>query len=322
MDKEKIEIDIKSLNIIFMGTPQFAVPSLCMLTKENYNVVGVFTQCDKLGNRMKQTQSPIKTFAIQNDLQVFQFEKLKSPQGVQKLKELQPDIVITAAFGQLLTQEILDIPKFGIFNVHASLLPKYRGGCPIHWCIIEGQTQTGITIMRTERGLDTGPIILQFPIQIDACDNYDTMYQKLSDLGAVALQEFLCGFGSWVQQKQDETKASYQPIIKKSDGQIDWTQSAYAIYNMVRGVTSFPGAYTNLCNSVLKVLDTEVVDCVMKGNSGQIVAADTKVGLIVQCGQGHISIKKLQLPGKKCLNATEFLRGNKIVVGTNFDFRL
>ncbi|MCL1944700.1 MAG: methionyl-tRNA formyltransferase [Firmicutes bacterium] len=306
-------MDIKKKRIVFMGTPQFAVPSLSSLIADGFNVVGVCTQVDKPSYNLRIKFSPVKELALKHNLPILQFPKIRSDEGVQAIKDLQPDLIITAAFGQLLTQQILDIPTIGVYNVHASLLPKYRGGCPIHWCIIDGNTDTGISIMRTEKGLDTGPVILQIPCKIDKDQTYDDVYTHLSFIGASALQEFLFNFEKLIEQPQDDSQSSYQPIIKKQDGKIEWSKDSLAIHNHIRGVTSTPGAFCILDELILKVYKTSVVESDLNGKIGQVVCADNKFGIIVACGKGHIQLLELQLPSKKILSARDFLNGNKLL---------
>ncbi|MDR1138464.1 MAG: methionyl-tRNA formyltransferase [Clostridiales bacterium] len=309
-------MDIKKKRIVFMGTPQFAVPSLIMLISKRYNVVAVYTQLDKQGNRMQVLPSPIKALANCHNIPVLQFDKIKSPEGVQSLKDLQPDIVITAAFGQLLTQTILDIPTLGVYNVHASLLPQYRGGCPIHWCIIEGNHKSGITIMRTERGLDTGPILLQVPTEIESHHTYDDIYTVLSQLGATALEEFLNSFDQIVPQPQQDSISSYHPIIRKQDGKCDWTKSSIDVHNHIRGVTSTPGAYTYLNGQLIKIWRSQVSDLQSQTTPGQILYADSNNGLVIGCGSGCIKVLELQLSNKKKLSIKDFFNGNKLPIGS------
>ena len=313
-----------------MGTPEFSVPSLEILVSKGYNVVGVYTQVDKPSKNLKVVDCPVKVCATKHDIPVFQFLKLRQEDGVQSLRDLKPDIVITAAFGQLLTQTILDIPTIGVYNVHASLLPKYRGGCPIHWCIIDGNIETGITIMRTEKGLDTGPILLQIPCEIGNDDTYDEVYTRLSKLGAVALDEFLNKFDTFVEIPQDDSSSSYQPIIQKSDGKINWNNSSQQVHNHIRGVTSSPGAYCTHGDAILKIHKTKLIDASdkrlnnLKSNelfssnenilAGTVVCADRKNGLVVACNQGFVEILELQAPNKKRLSSKDFLNGNSLKV--------
>jgi len=309
----------KNTRIVFMGTPSFGVKALQSIVANGYNIVGVFTQIDKPRNHLKVEFCPIKREATKLNLPVYQFEKLRCPQGVQTIKDLKPDLIVTAAFGQILSQEILDIPKFGVFNIHASLLPKYRGGCPIQWAIINGETESGITIMRTVLQLDAGDIILKRQLDITE-DTFGSAYDKLGVLGAQCILQVLES-DKLTFVKQDQSQATYFPVIKKLDGDINWNSDAKQIDCLIRGLNPTPTAYTLYQNSVLKIFKAEVLRGEFEGCNGQVLVANPKEGLIVKCGYGALKILELQLPSKKRMQTRDFLLGNTVLVGTTFASR-
>ncbi|MBT3320220.1 MAG: methionyl-tRNA formyltransferase [Clostridia bacterium] len=301
------------MRIVFMGTPQFAVSSLNNLIESDYDIAAVFTQPDrKSGRGHKLNPPPVKVVAQENDIPVLQFSKIKSPQGVAALKVLQPDIIVTAAFGQILSKEILDIPKLGCINVHASLLPKYRGAAPIQWAIINGETQTGVTIMYMDVGLDTGDIISAESIEITDNMTGGDLYDKLAVLGADLLIETLRNVenGSASRTKQIEEQSSYYPMLNKKLGRIDWTKSAEEIRNLVRGLFPIMSAYTYIGDDMYKIREASVE----QGTAlpGQIVCADAKQGLLVGTGKDLLRVDLLQAPGSKSMDAIGYLCGKSI----------
>lgn len=301
------------MKIVFMGTPQFALLSLKKLIDTGYDIAAVFTQPDrKSGRGHKLTPPPVKVVAQKNGIPVFQFDKIKSPQGVAALKQLAPDIVITAAFGQILSKEILDIPKLGCINVHASLLPKYRGAAPIQWTIINGEKTTGVTIMYMDVGLDTGDIISTKSVEITDDMTGGVLYDTLAHIGADLLVSTLKDIesGTASRTKQVESDSSYFPMLRKQLGQIDWTKSAHEIRNLVRALVPGMSAYTTIGEDTYKIWEASV----QNGSAapGQIVSADPKQGLIVGTGKGLLRIDVLQAPGSKRMNAENYLRGKSI----------
>lgn len=303
------------MKIVFMGTPDFALFSLRALYESpEHEVLAVVTQPDKPGNRGIVKFSPVKQYALERGLPVHQFRKIRS-EGVELLRGYGADIFVTAAYGQILSRELIDLPKFGIVNVHASLLPAYRGSSPIQWALINGEKKTGVTIMQTAEGLDTGDILWRKELPIEAADNAGTLFDKLGALGAQALLECLQGLtaGQIVPMVQDEAHASYFPMLKKSDGLIDWRKDAQSVADLVRGVTPWPGAYFMRGGKTVKVHLMEVASG-YSGRPGEVIVAD-KRGLIVACGAGAVSLKVLQPEGKSRMSCGDFLNGNKISVG-------
>lgn len=303
------------MRIVYLGTPDFAVKPLEKLI-ENYGdqIVAVVTNPDKpVGRKKVLTAPPVKVLAERNNIKVFQYDKIKN-EGVQDLKNLCPDLMITCAFGQILSQEILDIPKLGVINIHASILPKYRGASPIHYAILNGEKVTGITIMRTDIGIDTGDIISQKSIEIGKNETCGELFDRLSVLGAEliikTLPNILSGTANFV--KQNDEDATFSKIIKKEDALIDWSNSAERIYNQIRAFNPAPIAFTYLNGEPFKIFEAEVVDAI--GESGEIIKCDNK--LVVACGQGAISLKRVQKAGGNAMNISEFLRGNKLQTGS------
>ena len=305
--------------IVFMGTPDFAVPSLDALCDAGYDVVGVFTRPDRPAGRGKKlTASPVKQRALQRGLSVYQFEKHQNAEGIAQLKALRPDVCITAAFGKILTQEILDIPLRGTLNVHASLLPKYRGSAPINWAIIEGETVTGVTIMRTDVGIDTGDVLSSRATPIGELETAGELTERLSVLGAELLRDTLPGYlsGEIVPVKQDESKASYEPMLKKEMGLIDWTKDAETIACQVRGLNPWPCAFTAMDGDTLKLYLAKAVEIDSAAEPGTVIVSGAKAGLIVKCGSGALEILEMQAPGGKRMAAKAYLMGKKIDEGT------
>ena len=296
-----------------MGTPDFAVLPLKYLVENNYEVVAVVTNLDKpIGRKQILTPPPVKSFALEQNIPVFQYGKIRV-EGVQDLINLKPDIIITCAFGQILSQEIIDIPSLGVINIHASLLPELRGASPIHYAILNGLKKTGITIMRTDIGIDTGDIIYQREIEIKDDETCGELFERLSVLGAECIVEALPSIidGSAKYIKQDEDKATFSKIIKKDLAQIDWTESAEQNYNKVRAFNPAPVAFTFFNGEPFKIYQAKALD--NSGVPGTILKSDNE--LIVACGKGSLSLLKVQKAGSKPMLASDFLRGNKLTVG-------
>ena len=302
------------MRVVFLGTPEFGVPSLKALVSAGYEVVGVFTQPDKpKGRGNKMLPSPVKSCALEYGIPVFQPVKIRVD-GVEDLRALQPDLCVTAAFGQILSQEILDIPKIGTVNVHSSLLPKYRGSAPINWAIMEGETVTGVTTMMTDKGLDTGDILLKREVEILPGETAEELTARLAPIGAELLIETIKGLeaGTVQRVKQDETDASYFPMLKKEMGEIDWRMSAHQIVCRVRGLTPWPGSsFTWGDNETVKVWKAEEAENPGKA-PGQIICADAKNGLIIAAGENAVWVLELQAPGGKRMNAKDYLRGHPV----------
>lgn len=299
------------MRVVFLGTPDFGVPSLKALVEAGHDVVGVFTQPDKPKGRGKKLMpSPVKECAMGYGIPVFQPRRIRVD-GVQALRDLKPDLCVTAAFGQILSQEVLDIPKIGTVNVHSSLLPKYRGSAPINYAIWEGETVTGITTMLTDKGMDTGDILLQREIAILPGETAGELTDRMAPIGAEMLIETisLLEKGICPRQKQDEEKASYFPMLTKEMGNIDWTQSAHRIVCQVRGLSPWPGTYTVIDGNIMKIWKAETVEN-MQGAPGAFLAADPKAGLVIAAGKDAVRVTELQAQGGKRMNARDYLRGH------------
>ena len=291
--------------VVFMGTPEFAVPSLDALCDAGYDVVGAFTQPDRPAGRGKKlTACPVKQRALERGIPVYQFDRIRRPEGVAQLRELRPDVVVTAAFGQILTQEILDIPARGTINVHASLLPKHRGSAPINWCILMGDAQTGVTIMRTDIGIDTGDMLVSRSTAIGELETAGELTGRLSVLGAELLAEALPKYlsGEIAPVAQDASEATYEPMLKKEMGEIDWTQSAEVIARQVRGR--------------LKLYLARAVQTGSDAAPGTVIVSGPKAGLMVKCGEGALEILEMQAPNARRMAAKAYLMGKRIDVGT------
>ncbi|MGI6168336.1 MAG: methionyl-tRNA formyltransferase [Christensenellales bacterium] len=301
------------MKICFLGTPEFALPSLRMLVEEGYEVAAVFTQPDRRKNRGKKLFAPpVKEYALERGIPVYQPNKIRE-ESAEDLRGIQPDLLVTAAFGQILSQELLDIAPLGCINVHGSLLPKYRGPAPIQWAIINGETQTGITTMYTERGIDTGDMILKQATDILEGETAGELSLRLADLGAAVLRETLVLIekGEAPRQPQDEAQATYFPMLKKTDGLLDFRCSAREVYNRVRGVSPWPGAYGEIGGETLKIWNV-TVDESLSGRPGEILCADCKAGMAVACGSGGIFVEELQAPCCKRMDARDYLRGKEL----------
>ena len=307
------------MRVVFMGTPEFAVPSLKALLDAGYAVVGVFTQPDRpVGRGHKLAACPVKKLAVERGVPVYQFERLRNEEGLACLRALAPDIVVTAAFGQILSQALLDVPKMGTVNVHASLLPAYRGAAPINWCILNGETRTGVTTMLTDAGVDTGAMLLRRETDIGEVETAAELSVRLSQLGAELLIETLKGYiaGEIAPVKQDERLASRQPMLKKEMGLIDWTRSAKEIACQARGLDPWPSAYTDCLGGTLKIYRAR--PAMGEGEPGTVLRSSAKEGLFVACGEGALEVLEMQAPGGKRMSARAYLAGKKIEPGTRF----
>ena len=308
------------MKIVFMGTPDFAAYILKKLIAQGrHGIAAVVTQPDRPRDRNVMTVSPVKELAVKNNIKVLQYERV-SKEGADDLRALNADIFITAAYGQLLSQEIIDIPKHGIINVHASLLPKYRGAAPIQWAIIKGEKETGVSIMKTEAGLDCGPVLLAKKIAIGEIETAGRLFDRLKVLGADCLKEALdiIESGTAVYQKQDESKATFFPPLRKTDGEIDFGKPANEIVNLIRGVNPWPGAYTYWGDSPLKIWAAEIMQaCFPRTSPGQVLSSN-KDGVLVECGKGVLRLLEIQAAGGKRMPATEFIKGRPILLGTIF----
>lgn len=301
-----------------MGTPDFAVPSLRALLENGYEVVGVFCQPDRpKGRGHKLAACPVKELAQSAGIPVFQPERIKREEGVAMLKSCAPDLCVTAAFGQLLSQEILDIPPLGTINVHSSLLPKHRGSAPINWSIIKGDPVTGVTTMFTDKGMDTGDILLMRETPVGPAENAGELTDRLAVMGAELLIETIRALeaGTLARTPQDHAAATYEPKMDKELGRIDWSKSAQELDWLVRGTTPWPGAFTTLGEQTIKVFELAVLDGAASSAPGEIVAADAKRGLVVSCGDHDVVLTQIQMPGAKRMNAKDYLRGHTMETG-------
>ena len=302
-----------------MGTPAFAVPSLEALAREGYEIVGVFTQPDRpAGRGHKLAACPVKQCAEKLGLKVYQFEKLRTPEGLEVLRSVGADLFITAAFGQILTQQMLDIPPKGVINVHASLLPKHRGSAPINRCIMEGDEESGVTIMLTDKGIDTGDMLSAEATPIGENETAGELTDRLSLLGAELLVRTIPGYlsGEILPKKQDPEKATYEPMLDKAMAELDWTRPAIELKRLVMGFNPWPCAYTSLPGGKLKVLRAAVSAVSSDAAPGTVVVSGAKEGLVVACGEGCLELTEIQAPNSKAMGAKAYLMGKKIPVGT------
>jgi len=300
------------MRLVFLGTPDFALPSLNALAEHGYEIAAVITQPDRPSGRGHKLQpSCVKARALELGFTVYAWEKIRDPENIAILEALAPDLMVTAAYGQILNKKILAIPKRGTVNVHGSLLPLYRGAAPIQRALMDGQKETGITTMLTHRGVDNGPILLQRAMPIVPEDNAATLSDKLALMGAELLIETLENLDHITPQAQDEEKATHCAMLTKEDGRIDWTKPAPTIVHQVQGVTPWPGATCMKGDEPLKIIAAFPTDgC---GRPGEVLAA--KERLVIAAGEGAVELKILQAPGKKPMAAADFLRGHEVNVG-------
>ena len=302
------------MRIAFLGTPEFALPSLNML-RESGHELAVFTQPDRpVGRHATLTPPPTKAYALEHGIPVFQFEKIRLPEGVDALKAFAPDLMVTAAFGQLLSAENLATPKFGCINVHGSLLPKYRGAAPIQWAIIDGETETGITTMMTAIGMDTGDILLVDKLTIDPDETAGELFERMAVLGAETLRRTISALeaGTLVRIPQDEAQTTKCPMLKKEHGKLDFSQTAAAVHNRVRGTNPWPGAFALLDDAPLKIHKTRRTEQPIGDEPVGILKGSAKSGLFVRCADGWLEILELQATGGKRLAAKDYLAGKTL----------
>ncbi|MCL6612359.1 MAG: methionyl-tRNA formyltransferase [Peptococcaceae bacterium] len=315
------------MNVVFMGTPDFAVPSLEALAGAGLDIKAVVTQPDRPRGRGKKVlPSPVKEKALELELPVYQPERIREESFIALLRGLDPDVVAVVAFGQILPGEIIDLPPLGCINVHASLLPRYRGAAPIQRAIMNGETETGVTTMRMDRGLDTGDMLLQARTPIDPDENFGSVHNRLSRMGADLLAETLelLAAGKLAGFPQDHEKATYAPPIRREDEIIDWRRPAREVKNQVRGLDPLPGARTWLGEKVLKIWRVSGPDRTIPafgagGQAGGSLPGEITVisgeGPVVQCGDYPLVVRELQLEGGRRMAAAEFLRGVKVAPG-------
>lgn len=306
------------MNIVFMGTPDFAVESLKRICDGGHHVLAVVSQPDrKSGRGMSVTKTPVKEFAEERGIPVYQPERIrKDPELIDKIRQMKPDVIVVVAFGQILPQEVLDIPKYGSVNVHGSLLPKYRGAAPIQWSVINGDKITGITTMYMDAGMDTGDMIEKFELEILESDTYGTLYEKMKILGGKAiistLEKIADGTAPRKKQPEDFTMA---PMIQKEMGAIDWNKSSEEIRNQIRGFNPMPGAYSELGSERVKIWMAEKMpEASSEIVPGTILYKDTKNGLVIKTGDGALKITEIQFPNLKKMSPEDYLRGHQILV--------
>lgn len=307
------------MNIVFMGTPDFAVESLKKIYESGHNILAVVSQPDKpSGRNMKLMPTPVKEYAESKNIKVYQPEKIRKDEELyETLKSLKPDVIVVVAFGQILPQKILDIPKYGSVNVHGSLLPKYRGAAPIQWAIISGEKVTGITTMYMDAGMDTGDMIQKAEVKIENDDNFGTLYEKMKikggELIVQTLEKIADGVAPRVKQPDDFTLA---PMIEKTLGNIDWNNNSEDIRNLVRGLNPTPGAYTNIEGQKIKIWRVEFSNLEKTDEvlPGMVIKADKKEGLLISTKDGILDIAEIQLPNSKRMLAKEYLNGHDITV--------
>lgn len=311
------------MKIIFLGTPEFSVPSLKAIHESHHEVIAIVSQPDRVSMRgNKVVFSPVKEYAIKNDIPIFQFDKI-SRDGVETIKSLAPDLMVTASFGQILSQEIIDIPKYGIINVHASLLPHYRGASPIQTAILNGDTETGVTIMKTEAGLDTGDIIKTKKIEILPDETAGELSIKLAKIGSEVLLEVIDEIenGKVESYPQPHVDAKVTRRINKEEGKIVWEQSAKEIKSKILAYNPSPVAFAILKDEQVKIYRAVVADKSMDSGekAGTILGASSpKKGVFVQCGSGVLELLEVQFPNSKVQRATDAMNGRKLSVGDRF----
>lgn len=306
------------MKVIFMGTPEFAVPSLEKLI-EIHDVVTVVTQPDKRKGRGKKMMfSPVKEVAIAHDIEVLQPQKVREPEFIEKLKTYEADVIAVVAFGQILPEEILNMPQYGCINVHGSLLPKYRGAAPMQWAVINGEKETGITTMYMAKGLDSGDMLLKEEVPILPDDTYGTIHDKMMKVGADLLIKTIEGLknNSIQPEEQDDEQSTYAPMITKETGHIDWNQTGNDILHLIRGLSPIPNAYTIYHEDVLKIWDAKKVDAQPTSVENGTIISIEKKGFIVKTGDGCLLITELQARGGKRMPTDAYMRGHSIEVGT------
>lgn len=304
------------MKIVFMGTPDFAVPCLKMLAESQHEVSAVFTQPDKpKGRGYKMIPTPVKSVALEYGLPIYQPLSLRkgddAQQAAEILENISPDLIVVTAYGQILPKKILELPRYGCINIHASLLPKYRGAAPINWCLLNGETETGVTSMLMSEGLDTGDMLIKKSTEIGENEIYQELYARLAEMGGEVLAETIEAIekGSLNPQKQDDSLSCYSPMIKKEMSALDFSKSVQEIHNTIRGVTGF----TTFQGKRLKIFRSEIVPGSSDDENGTIINTDN---FTVKCGDGGlIKFCEIQLEGSKRMKTSDFLRGKKLIPG-------
>lgn len=309
------------MKIVFMGTPDFAVGTLHALAESEHEILAVVTQPDKPKGRGKALQpTPVKEEAMRYGIPVYQPKKVREEEFQVVLRELNPDLIVVVAFGQLIPKSILELPRYGCVNVHASLLPKYRGAAPIQWAVIDGEKESGVTIMKMDEGLDTGDMIAKTVVPLAADETGGSLFDKLSQVGAQLLLDTIPALeeGTVVCEKQpEESPTPYAAMLNKKMGLIDWSQDASVIECLIRGLNPWPSAYTYLKGKTLKIWQAKVVEKQHEEEPGTIIEVDKK-HLVVACKTNALLIERLQLEGKKQMETEAFLRGYAIETGAQF----
>jgi len=304
------------MNAVFMGTPDFAVPSLLAMHEAGWRIAAVYCQPDKpAGRGMKLTAPAVKVAADRLGLRVIQPVKLRDPAVLAELAALEPDVIAVAAYGKILPKSVLDLPKLGCVNVHASLLPRLRGAAPIHHAVLSGERSSGVTIMRMDEGLDTGDMLLWEVVVLDPRETAGSLHDRLAPLGARLLVQALEGLsrGTLKSVPQDHPRHTLAPKLAPDLGRIDWSRPAAEVDRHVRGVTPFPGAFTFLDGKRLRVQEARAVEG--RGEPGVVIAATPEAGIVVACGEGALALARVQPEGKKPQSAREFLAGHRGVAG-------
>ncbi len=307
------------MKIIFMGTPDFSVPTLKTLIESKHEVVACYTQPDKPKGRGKKLQmTPVKAACIEAKIPVYQPTKIRNKENIIKFQEIKADIAVVIAYGQILPKEILDTPKYGCINIHASLLPKYRGAAPYQWAVINGETTTGITTMQMDVGMDTGDMLLKTIVNIDNFETAGSLHDKLMYSGGKLLLETLKQVEEETLKpiKQNDELATYAPMLDKNYGKINWHKSAVEIESLIRGLNPWPSAYTFMDDKLLKIWKATIIEeATEKHKPGTILSIYDKEGIVVQCDTGALLVTELQLQGKKRMDTPSFMRGYNITVG-------
>ncbi|MCI8408991.1 MAG: methionyl-tRNA formyltransferase [Lachnospiraceae bacterium] len=306
------------MRVVFMGTPDFAVGTLEAIINAGHEVAGVVTQPDKPKGRGKNMQlTPVKEVAVARGIPVYQPVRVKEPDFIEELKKLNPEVIVVVAFGQILPKEILDMPKYGCVNVHASLLPKYRGAAPIQWAVIDGEKESGVTTMFMEEGLDTGDMLKKKIVSLEIDETGGSLHDKLAAAGADLLIETLKELeaGTAVRTKQDDTLSNYAKMLDKQLGCIDFTKPAEEIERLIRGLNPWPSAFTGIDGKTLKIWSATVINKEAEGKFGEVVEV-SRDSILVKTGKDLLQLNEVQLEGKKRMEIDAFLRGYPVEVGT------
>lgn len=314
---------MKKLRVVFMGTPDFAVDCLERIIADNHEVVAVVTQPDRRrGRGQKVSYSPVKECALQHNIPILQPIRVKEAEFINELRQLMPDVIIVVAFGQILPKEILDLPRNGCINVHASLLPKYRGSAPIHWAIMNGEQETGITTMFMDIGMDTGDMILKRKINIGENENTGQLHDRLKVLGAEVLSDTMSLLASGAElprEVQNESEATYAPMLKREHERIDWTKSAIEVHNKIRGLNPWPGAYCISKNKILKIWQTRLCKNYDINMQPGTICEIRQDALVVKTGAGAVEIIEVQPECRKRMNAKDCACGYCLQVGDKLE---